>query len=136
MDKGEIISRVERRRKWSPEQKVKILTEVLKGATVSSVADRNDISRSQLYAWKRLAERGGIPGISLNGEQKPLFVPVHIEAMPAVPASVIAAPVAHPQHRPSAIEIALTNGRIVRVDAGIEPVRLARIVAALDGTRS
>ena len=35
MDKlGEIISRVERRRKWTPEQKVKILTEVLQpGAT-------------------------------------------------------------------------------------------------------
>ena len=42
MDKlGEIISRVERRRKWTAEQKVKILTEVLKpGATVSAVADR------------------------------------------------------------------------------------------------
>jgi len=34
MDKlGEIISRVERRRKWTAEQKVKILTEVLKPGT-------------------------------------------------------------------------------------------------------
>src|SRR5262245_7229068 len=112
MDKlGEIISRVERCRKWTPEQKVRILTEVLKpGATVSAVADRNGISRSQLYAWKKRAQRGGIAGISLNGEQKPLFVPVRIEAMPAVPASAIAAPVAQPQRRPGAIEIALTNG--------------------------
>jgi len=39
---GEIISRVERRRKWTPEQKVKILTAVLKpGATVSTLADRD-----------------------------------------------------------------------------------------------
>jgi hypothetical protein len=50
-----IISRVERRRKWTPEQKVKILTEVLKGASVSAVADRSGISRSQLYTWKKLA---------------------------------------------------------------------------------
>ena len=71
MDKlGEIISRVERRRKWTPEQKVKILTEVLKGATVSAVADRSGISRSQLYAWKKLAQRGDISGISLNEQPK------------------------------------------------------------------
>lgn len=48
MDRGEIISRVERRRRWSSEQKVKILSEALEpGATVSAVADRNGVSRSQ-----------------------------------------------------------------------------------------
>jgi transposase-like protein len=53
------------------------LIEVLEpGTTVSAVADRNGISRSQLYAWKRLAQRGGIPGISLNGLPGPLFAPV------------------------------------------------------------
>jgi transposase len=137
MDRGEIISRVERRRRWSSEEKVKILTEALEpGATVSAVADRNGISRSQVYAWKRLAQRGGIPGISPNGSQGQLFAPVCIEAMPPAPAPAMAAPaITYPQ-RPGAIEIALTNGRIVRVDEGIEPVRLARLVAALDGARS
>jgi transposase len=138
MDKlGEIISRVERRRKWTPEQKVKILTELLKpGATVSAVADRNGISRSQLYTWKKLAQRGAIPGISLNELPKSTFVPVRIEAAPPVPTQAVAAPAVHLQRRPGAIEIVLTNGRIVRTDVGIEPVRLARLVAALDGTRS
>src|SRR5262245_17236182 len=136
MDKlGEIISRVERRRKWTAEQKVKILTEVLKGATVSAVADRNGISRSQLYAWKRLAQRGGIPGISLNGPPKRLFAPVRIEAAPPSPPAMTAS-MAQLQRRAGAIEVALANGRIVRVDDGIEPVRLARLVAALDGVRS
>jgi transposase len=137
MDKsGEIISRVERRRKWTPEQKVKILTEVLKGASVSAVADRSGISRSQLYTWKKLAQRGDMPGISLTEQAKSRFAPVRIEAAPPFPAPAVAAPPAHLQRRPGAIEIALTNGRIVRADAGIEPVRLARLVAALDGTRS
>ena len=137
MDRGEIISRVERRRRWSCEQKVRILTEALEpGATVSAVADRNGISRSQVYAWKRLAQRGGIPGISLNGPQKQLFASVHIEAMPTIPAPTIGVPVtAYPQ-RPGAIEVVLRNGRIMRVDEGIEPAMLARLVAALDGTRS
>lgn len=129
----EIISRVERRRKWTAEEKVKVLTEALEpGATVSAVADRNGISRSQLYAWKRLAQSGSIPGISLNGRPKPLFAPVRIEAAPPS-APTIAAPTAELQR---AIEIALANGRIVRVEEGIEPVKLARLVAALDGVRS
>jgi transposase len=138
MDKvGEIISRVERRRKWTPERKVKILTEALEpGATMSAVADRNGISRSQLYAWIRLAQSDAIPGISLNGQEEPLFAPVRIEAAPSSPTPALAAPTAQEQRRPGAIEIALTNGRLVRVDERIEPVRLARLVAALDGTRS
>jgi transposase len=135
---GEIVSRVERRRKWSSEEKVKILTEALEpGATVSAVADRNGVSRSQVYAWKRLAQSGGIPGISLNGEQKPLFAPVRIEAALPLPAPAVAVPTTKClQGRPCAIEIALTNGRIVRVDESIEPVTLGRLVAALDATRS
>jgi len=135
MDRSEIISRVERRRRWTSEQKLKILTEALEpGAVVSVIADRNGISRSQLYAWKRLAHRDGIPGISVNDAPKALFAPVRIEAAPA---PAMAAPAtACPQRRPAAIEIALTNGRIVRVHEGIEPVKLARLVAALDRTRS
>ena len=131
---GEIISRVERRRKWSTEQKVKILAEALEpGSTLSAVADRNGVSRSQLYAWKRLAQRGALPGISLNGQEKPLFAPVRIEATPLSPTP---APAAQEQRRPGAIEIALTNGRLVRADERIEPVQLARLIAALDGVRS
>jgi transposase len=133
----EIISRVERRRKWGSEEKVKILTEALEpGATVSAVADRNGISRSQLYAWMRLVRDGGIPGISLSGPQKPQFAPVRIETALPLPAPEMATPVAHPQRRPCVIEVALANGRVVRAEEGIEPVKLARLVAALDGTRS
>jgi transposase len=135
---SEIISRVERRRRWTSEQKVKILAEALEpGATVSAVADRNGIRRSQIYAWRRLAESGGIPGISVNGLQKQLFAPVCIKAMPAATGPAMATPAEMcRQGRLGAIEIALPNGRIVRADEGIEAVRLARLVAALDGTQS
>src|SRR5262245_34524325 len=103
---GEIISRGERRRKWSAEEKIKMLTEALEpGATVSAVADRNGISRSQLYAWMRLARDGSIPGISLNGPQKPQFVPVRIEAAPPLPAPAVAR-----CRRPSAYSIVGATG--------------------------
>jgi len=132
---GEIISRVERRRRWTAEQKVNVLTEALEpGATVSAVADRNGISRSQLYAWMRHARKGDIPGISLSGPQKPLFSPVRIAGVPTTP-PVATLSVACPQRRPGVVEIALTNGRLVRAEEGIEPARLARLVAALDEAR-
>jgi transposase-like protein len=136
---GEIISRVERRRRWTAEQKVKVLTEAFEpGATISAVADRNGISRSQLYAWMKRARKGDIPGISLNSPQKPLFAPVRIApTSPTLPMpAVTTSPVACRQRRPSAIEIALTNGRVVRAEEGIEPAWLANLVAALDGCRS
>lgn len=131
---AEIISRVERRRRWTAEQKVNVLTEALEPeATVSAVADRNGISRSQLYAWMRHARKGNIPGISLSGPQKPLFAPVRIAGVPTQPTPPVATPsVACPQRRPGLVEIALTNGRLVRAEEGIEPARLARLVAALD----
>src|SRR5262244_877593 len=101
MDRGEIISRIERSRRWTSEQKLKILTEALEpGATVSAVADRNGVSRSQVYAWKRLAERGGIPGISLKGSQKQLFGPVNIEAIPPASAPATAALATTYEQRP------------------------------------
>jgi transposase len=138
MDRGEIISRIERRRRWTPEQKVGILAEALRpGATVSAVADRSGISRSQIYYWKRLAREGRLPGVSLALPAKPLFAPVRIENGPAPPLGISAPPPATSvQRRTGIVEIALRNGRVVRVEDGIEPGRLTCLIAALEGPPS
>ena len=48
----EVVSVVERRRQWPAEEKARIMEEALApGATVASVADRNGVCRSQVYAW-------------------------------------------------------------------------------------
>ena len=53
---GEIISTVERRRRWPAEEKLRIMSEALeRGAVVAAVASRNGVCRSQLYTWLRLA---------------------------------------------------------------------------------
>ena len=130
---AEIISTVERRRVWPPEEKLRILSAALEsGATISSVADRNGVCRSQLYTWLRLAREGRLPGIELAGKApEPTFVPVKIAAAPAPPAT--SPPAIPPPRRRCQVEIALGNGRMVRVDDGIDPATLARLVAALDG---
>lgn len=53
MTDGEIIARVERRRKWTAEEKAALLAEVeAEGGKVSVVARRHRISDSLLYNWR------------------------------------------------------------------------------------
>jgi len=132
----EIISTVERRRGWSAEEKLKILDEALsRGATIAAVADRNGVSRSLLYQWLRLVREGRLPGISVNRPSSPAFVPVRIEASAEAPPSLPPhKSLPAPRRRISNVEIALSNGRVVKVEESIDPATLARIVAALDGS--
>jgi transposase len=135
MDKRtEIISTVERRRRWTAEEKLKILDEALSsGATIAAVSDRNGVSRSLLYHWLRLVRAGQLPGISMHRPSSPAFVPVRIETSAETARSPPQRSLPAPRRRASNVEIALSNGRVVKVEESIDPATLARIVAALDG---
>jgi transposase len=76
-----------------------------------------------------------MPGVSLT-EPKPLFVPVKIANGPASPPSVSTPPAAaSPLVRTATVAVALRNGRVVRAHEGIEPGRLACLVASARGDR-
>jgi transposase len=63
--RGEVLGRVERRRGWSVEDKLAVVMASLEpGAVVSTVARRFDVTRQQVYDWRRAARRGelGTPG--------------------------------------------------------------------------
>jgi len=139
---AEIISTVERRRKWASDEKLRILEEALApGASVAAVADRNGVCRSLLYTWLRLARSGRMPGISIAAQPAPSFVPVRIAAgatEPPAPSAPVAAPPMTPRpaqrgRRSPQVEVALTNGRLVRIDECIDPAALALIIGVLDG---
>ena len=50
----EVLGGVERRRRWSRDEKMRILAEILEpGATVAEVARRNDVAQSVLFSWRR-----------------------------------------------------------------------------------
>ena len=143
---AEIISTVERRRRWSSEDKLRIMSEALEpGAVVAAVADRNGVCRSQLYTWLRLARDDRLPGISMTPQPLKSFVPVRIEP-PARPTSADCSPPSSPivpdtrafasRRRTSVVEVVLGNGRTLKVDESIYPAALARLVDALDGGRS
>ena len=49
----EVITRAERRRHWSPADKVRLVLATREpGATVASVAREHGVSESLLYAWR------------------------------------------------------------------------------------
>jgi transposase len=140
----EIISTVERRRHWPDEEKRRILSEALvPGATIAAAADRNGVCRSLLYTWLRLARDGRLPGVSISPPPAPTFVPVRIEPRisslppePSLPTTPEARLAATSRRRASVVEITLGNGRSLKVEDGIDPAALARLVAALDGGAS
>jgi transposase len=56
----EVITSVQRRRRWSAAEKVRLVEEAVQpGMSVSFIARRAGIAPSQLFAWKRRMAEGG-----------------------------------------------------------------------------
>ncbi len=126
----EVVQLIERRRKWPADEKARIMEEELSpGVTIASVADRYGIARSQVYGWLKKARAGKLPGISLSQAARASFVPVKIEHSSAVSSAAAASST----RGPGIVEIALGNGRSLKVPEDIDPAVLARLAAALDG---
>jgi transposase len=127
----EVLQLIERRRKWPAEVKARIMEEALApGTTIASVADRHGIARSQVYGWLKKARAGKLPGIFLSPAASTAFVPVKVEEAAAAAPTQSRTKAAH---RAGVVEIALTNGRSLKVDEEIDPAVVARLAAALDG---
>jgi transposase len=129
----ELITRGERRRRWSVEQKREIAAESLEaGISPITVARRYGISSGLLYTWRRHLLAGSL-GVPRQPQAK--FARVEVMAVPADPAPALP-PVAPAAAAPSGpmngmIEIALPGGVSVRVDAQVDSGALRRVLAAL-----
>lgn len=126
----EVITGTGRRRRWSSDDKVRIVVESLgPGASVSEVARRHGLSPQQLFAWRR--EARAMSGQSAEAATAPA------EQVPAFAQVVIAAgspPLAPPERKekvPGVIEIVIGDAS-VRV---IGQVATEAIIAALRAVR-
>ncbi|RKK03155.1 IS66 family insertion sequence hypothetical protein [Pseudoroseomonas wenyumeiae] len=120
----EIITGVERRRRWRDEDKLRVLAEAEQpGARVSEVARRHDISRGLLWYWRRQLRQGRLAVGDMAG---PVFLPVQVSD--PVPPELAAPAVARTDPR---IEIVLPDGTCVRVGADVDAAALRRVLAAL-----
>jgi transposase len=131
----ELITRGERRRRWSVEQKREIAAESLEpGISPITVARRYGISSGLLYTWRRHLLEGSLGAM---GQPVAKFARVEVIATadpaPAIPpVPQLAAAPSDPLNRPDGmIEIALPGGVSVRVDAQVDSGALRRVLAAL-----
>jgi transposase len=117
----DLIPRGERRRRWTTEQKQTIAAQSLvPGVSPTDVARLHAISTGRLYTWRH-ALRAAQPGAAIGR-----FARVEVAPRPPAPPDI-------PPRPPSLIEIALSDGTMVRTDAGIDPRALRRVLAALRG---
>jgi transposase len=121
----------ERRRRWSYDEKVRLIEETLQaGETVCGVARRHGLAQSLLFTWRRQAREG-----RLGGEVVPALVPVEITSAAPAPAPTCAPqpPSSPPAQRPRAgiIEIELGGGCRVRVDREVDAEALQRVLELL-----
>ena len=77
MVRSEVLAGVERRRRWSFEDKARIVEESFApGVSVAAVARRNNVASSLVFGWRDQARSGHLGG---NG-MAPMLVPVSIVA--------------------------------------------------------
>jgi transposase len=108
----EIRSGVGRRRRWSAEEKGRIVAEsYAPDAVVSEVARRHEISPQHLFGWRKAARDGRL---TLPADEGTTFVPVMMVT---------------PKARPSiTIE---TAGVVVRAECGVDVGWLAAVLGAV-----
>ena len=115
----EIITSVERRRSWSPEEKGRIVAQTLKpGAVISEVARANGLRPQQVFGWRYLARTGQLV---LPVDETLSFAPVVVEdPLPAAPVK--------PPSKGLSIEMGAV---VVKVDPGVDPELLGQVMRAL-----
>ena len=132
----EIISGVERRRRWSAADKLRIVAEADEpGAKVAEVARRHEVSRSILWTWRKQARAG-----RLTMSDPPGFLPVLIDAVSAMDAPIAASNAppaasvptdAPPPPDQRMITITLANGTRLEISAALSLTALSCIIGAL-----
>jgi transposase len=126
----EVLTGPGRRRRWSAEDKARIVAEAMApGAVVSEVARRWQLSSQQVFGWRREA-RAGLLALPVDGAvaslPMPDFVPIFAEpaVSPAAPAPVPDAALV------PAIEVEMA-GAVVRVRPGMDGALLTSVLRAV-----
>ena len=124
MVQGEVLTGPERRRRWSAEEKARIVAELGRaGARGADVARRHGVSRGLLYAWRKQ-----LSGVEPAAPESMGFAPVVL----AAPSGGSSAPASTPMSDGVAIEIETRTAR-VRLPADTKPSTVLAILKILRG---
>jgi transposase len=121
----EVLTGPGRRRRWSADEKARIVAEtLLPGARVSEVARRWQVCSQQVFGWRRAARQDLPPHVASSAA--PAFVPIVTDAVPC-------ASTAHSGSPAAVIEVKLA-GAVVRVGADLSDA--AALTAVLRAVRA
>jgi transposase len=140
----EIMPRIERRRKWTAQEKAALLAEVeAEGGKVKVVARRHRISESVLYNWRAARKAAAA---AMQAAVTAPFIPLGVFGGSSHRDTAM---LAHPESRQAeleparqvrdadggagGIEIVLPNGARVSVDAFVNEKALSRVLRAMKG---
>jgi len=134
----EVINGAGGRRRWSADDKARILEETLApGAVVSEVARRHGLRPQQVFGWRREARIAP----DEDGGECLAFVPAVVEAPAPVPepTTAVSRRPAKRRHRAApranaGIELEI-DGVMVRVGPGARAKAIAAVIGALKATR-
>ena len=135
MDRDEVITRVERRRKWTDAEKAAVLAETdAPGTNVAAVARKHGIAQSVVYNWRSARRAQAIAAIPGAGPVE--SIPIGVVGADQAAISPEPAPVTANGPAPSAapsgmIEVELANGARLRVDGQVNERALCRVLRAL-----
>ena len=101
----EVITGKERRRRWSIEQKLRIVAEAEDGACIKAVASRHDVYPSLLFYWRRQVREGRLGTSDPTG-----FVPMRLLASSPETTTRPAIHVARDASGAGGIDITLPDG--------------------------
>jgi transposase len=111
----EVITTIERRRRWSSAEKERLVAASLEpGASVSALSREAGLHPTQLYRWRRQ--------LCIRHEAAPRFAPVQVIGEPAAPG--LPAPV-------GVIEIELAGGTRLRITGAVDAATVSAAVGAL-----
>ena len=122
----EVLGGVERRRRWSRDDKMRIIEETLApGAVVTEIARRHGIATSLVFTWRRRARLATVASAAR-------LVPVEVAATAAESVrSIEAATAMAARKRRGLIEIELGDGKRVSVDENVDAEALGRVLDVL-----
>jgi transposase len=127
----EVITSVQRRRRWSLAEKERIVAAALEpGAVASEVARAAGIHTSQLFRWRQELCRSS-QGAGCNG---PTFSAVTIVPAPSEPEPATPA-LPPPPSTSSVVEVEFASGTRMRICGAVDPAMASAMIAALTNTK-
>lgn len=126
--RGEVLAGPERRRRWSVEEKLRILAQsVAPGSSASLACRLHGISSGQLYTWRRQFRTGELTGFA------PVLVASPVDALPAATTPIDPVPLDGEADRPAGgvIEVELPSGIKLRLTGAVDAALLRQVLSAL-----